>query len=79
MPLSHKESTLYLELRDLMMDDTTIYQHLANQRDIDDLTVAVALIRQLVKEKKAYFDDAVNTRNMSNVPMIVDRWKEVIR
>lgn len=71
------ESRLYKELRDLAHDDATIYHYLKSQfsNNQDDLTTAIALIRQLAKEKKTYFDDAVNIRNFSIVPILATKEK----
>lgn len=65
-----RESRLYKELRELALHDSTIYAWLKTQQatEASDLTVAISLIKQLAKEKKAYFDDAINTRNLSIVP-----------
>lgn len=63
-------SKLYKELRDVAVQDATVYHFLKQQNasDNSDLETAIQLIRQLAKEKKAFFDDAVNTRNLSVVP-----------
>lgn len=66
-------SKLYEELRDIAMQDGTVYAYLQKQsiNHLDELDVAIALIQQLVVEKNAYFDDAINTRNLSIVPMLL--------
>jgi len=68
-------SKLYEELRDLAVNDATVYAHLKMQQKggLDDFNIAIALIRSLVHEKKAYFDDAVKTRELSVVPLIVPK------
>lgn len=64
-------SKLYAELHDIALNDMTVYSYLKTQdmTSATDFDTAIALIRQLVKEKKAYLDDAINTRNLSVIPL----------
>lgn len=63
-------SKLYEELRDLAMEDATIYAFLKTQEatGVSDLHTATMLIRQLAKEKKTYFDQAVTLSEYSTKP-----------
>lgn len=64
---------LYEELREIGMHDATVHHFLKRQSatDASDLEIAILLIKQLSREKKAYFDDAVNIRNLSVIPVQV--------
>lgn len=66
-----KQTRLYEELRELALHDATIYAFLKTQQatGASDLTVAISLIKQLSKEKKIYFDDAIRTRELSIIPI----------
>ena len=65
-------SKLYEELRDLAVKDETVHAHLKHQSmtDSDDLTVAIELIRQLAEQKKAYFDMATKSSELSIDPVV---------
>lgn len=64
-------SKLYAELRHIAEKDSTVYMYLKAQQATQqpDFETAVALIHQLVKEKGVYLDDAINTRNLSIIPI----------
>ena len=68
-------SKLYKGIRDLATDDATVYAHLRYQEkdNMDEIDIAVALIRSLVQEKKSYFDHAVKTSQMSVVPIAIPK------
>jgi len=65
-------SKLYEELRELVMDNRTVYSHLMLQEatGASDLVVAVALIKALVKENKHYYDLAINAAATNTNPTI---------
>lgn len=77
-------SKLYTKLSDLAAKDGTIYQHLRMAHNgMDEIDIAVALIRSLYYEKQAYFDQAkklmeTDTRPFSiadNSRLYLTRWE----
>lgn len=67
------ETKLYEELRDLMVEEATVYAYLKTQQSngASDLHTAVMIIRQLAKEKKAYFDQALLLTETNIYPSMV--------
>lgn len=67
------QTKLYEELRDLAMEEATVYAYLKTQEanGASDLHTAIMLIRQLAKEKKIYFDQVVALTETSVKPKIV--------
>jgi hypothetical protein len=68
-------SKLYNELSDLVLHDSTIHSYLRMQEATgqDDMKVAIVIIRQLAKEKKAYFDAAVEATGTNMSPIKISQ------
>lgn len=64
------QTKLYEELRDLAMEEATVYAYLKTQEanGASDLHTAVMLIRQLAKEKKIYFDQVIALTQTTTQP-----------
>jgi len=73
-------SKLYEELREIAVHDATVYHFLKHQSaaNTPDLETAIAIIKQLSKEKKFYFNDAVKTRDLSIVPILASSKDDLI-
>lgn len=70
------QTKLYEELKDLAMEEATVYAYLKTQEanGASDFHTATMLIRQLAKEKKAYFDQAILLSETNiNPSMIVEK------
>lgn len=64
------QTKLYEELRDIAMEDATIYAYLKTQEasGTSDFHTAIMLIRRLAKEKKRYFDQVISLTETSTQP-----------
>jgi len=67
------QTRLYEELRDIAIEEATVYAYLKTQEvnGASDFHTAVMLIRQLAKEKKAYYDQVLLLTETNAYPSMV--------